>query len=592
MSVPGLSNGAWQYWNKAQKHLTMINPTVFLLALTLLHVAVWAQPDGDPDVQPAELLGKPYHQKLEAIHRFYGKVLDFKNDTVGAYAAIDQLRQAARQYRDNEAVLEADLLEALFDFRGKTAPLKKMYHMAQQGREQRVLHIACRATYVIALHHWDDEQYELSFRWYASLDSLLQQVTVTEFPNKVAYLQEIGEKYMRFGDFPRAMAYFEQVVSVPRSDFYERDWKHAMNNMGLVFQQQDSLDRADECFNKVLTRNTKDSEIWEGIVSGNLGYCQYLREKYAAAIPLFQRDIDIAIKYGDFALAAGSAIPMADILIRQRLLPQAKSYIDSAYVFIHRSGQTDRLRRLFPVMSKWYAASGNPDRSARYMDSAITAGEQYHRKFNALQMLRANQSVMASQREAALQQLRADSHREINRRNMILAGLILLAVLGVFWAYKQRKANEIKLKDRDLQLLAADRELQKARYQLNEFARTMAEKNQLLEAHAKAEKTKENSDLIEQLTKQVVLTNEDWIRFSTLFGKVYPGFQHQLKLRYPALTPAEIRCLAMEKLYFSNSEMAALQGISTNAVMVTKHRIRKKLGFSSHAELVGFVHSL
>jgi len=57
------------------------------------------------------------------------------------------------------------------------------------------------------------------------------------------------------------------------------------------------------------------------------------------------------------------------------------------------------------------------------------------------------------------------------------------------------------------------------------------------------------------------------------------ALQHQLKLRYPALIPAEVRCLAMEKLRFSNTEMAALQGISTNAVMVTKHRIRKKLGF-------------
>jgi len=571
----------------------MINlPLFFLTGLTLLHITAWAQSDNNSDTKPAELLGKPYNQKLDAIHRFYGKVINLQNDAAKAYAAIDELRQAARRYRDNEAEMEADLLEALFDFRGKTAPLKKMYRMAQRGKEMRIWHIACRATYVIALHHWDDEQYELSFRWYASLDSLLQQVTVTKFPNKVAYLQEIGGKYMRFGDYPRAMAYFGKVVGVPTSDFYERDWKHAMNNMGLIFQQQDSLDRADECFNNVLTRNKNDSEVWEGIVSGNLGYSQYLRGNYATAIPLFQRDIDIAIKYGDYALAAGSAIPMADILIRQRLLPRAKSYIDSAYAFIYRSGQTDRLRKLFPVMSKWHARSGNPEMSARYLDSAITAGERYHRKFNALQMLRANQSIMASQREAALQQLRADSQRQINRRNLILAGLMLLTVLGAFWGYRQRKASEIKLKDRDLQLLAADRELQDARYQLSEFARTMAEKNQLLEAHAKAEKTNENGELIEQLTKQVVLTNEDWTRFSTLFGKVYPGFQHQLKLRYPALTPAEIRCLAMEKLHFSNAEMAALQGISTNAVMVTKHRIRKKLGFPSHAELVGFVQSL
>src|SRR5690606_10634039 len=101
-----------------------------------------------------------------------------------------------------------------------------------------------------------------------------------------------------------------------------------------------------------------------------------------------------------------------------------------------------------------------------------------------------------------------------------------------------------------------------------------------------------NQELIEQLANQVELTDEDWTRFSTLFGKVYLGFQHQLKVRYPTLTPAEIRCLSMEKLCFSNKEMAALQGISTSTVMATKHRIRKKLGVTSQAEVVALVQSI
>lgn len=549
-------------------------------------------PGAIAQAQVNELLHRPYHLKLDVIHRFYKEVIDLRPDSVQAYAVTDRLRQAARQAGDRESELEADLAEALFDFRGQGAPLKKMYRMAQLGKDRGIPHIACRATYIIALHHWDDEEYELSFRWYASLDSLLQQVSTAEFPNKVAYLQHIGEKYLRFGDHSRALGYFEHAVAAPQAEFYEHDWKHAMNNMGLVYQQQDSLDKADACFERILTRNTRDSEVWEGIVSGNLGYNQYLRGNLEAAIPLLQRDGDIAIRYGDYALAAGSFIPLADILTRMGMLPQAKSHIDSAYAFIRRSGQTDRLRRLFPVMGKWYASSGDAASSARYMDSAIMAGEQYHRKFSALRMLRATQERMASQREADVQRLRAEGQRQMNRRNILLGGLAFCLFIGGFWAYKQRKANEIALKDRDLRLLEADRELQDARSQLDAFARTVAEKNQLLEAHAKAAKTTENRELIEQLSQQVVLTDADWERFSTLFGKVYPGFQHQLKSRYPTLTPAEIRCLSMEKLRFSNKEMAALQGISTSTVMSTKHHIRKKIGLTSHVEVVDLVQSI
>src|SRR5690606_25796770 len=193
--------------------------------------------------------------------------------------------------------------------------------------------------------------------------------------------------------------------------------------------------------------------------------------------------------------------------------------------------------------------------------------------------------------EADLQRLQAESQRQVNQRNLILGGLVFCVLIGVFWAYKQRKANEFALKDRDLRLLEAGSELQDARIQLDDFARTIAEKNRLLAAYAKTEQTAETRELVEQLSKQVVLTDDDWSRFSTLFGKVYPGFQYQLKTRYPTLTPAEIRCLSMEKLRFSNKEMAALQGISTSTVLATKHRIRKKLGIGSHAQVIDLIQS-
>lgn len=538
------------------------------------------------------LLNKPYPQKLNAIHRLYMQVIDINPDSARAYGVIGDLRRAANRVGDRETALEADLLEALFDYRClPAASLRKMHEMVRRGKRERIWNIACRATYVIARQYWDGQEYEQAFRWFASLDSLLAEVTVTDFPNKVGYLKDIGDAYYRFGDYHRAIAYFTEATTGNVPEFFESEWKHAMNNMGLAYQQLDSLELSDRCFQQLRVHNAHDTEVWEGIASGNLGYNQYLRGNYGAAIPLFQRDIDIAIAHGDYGLAAGSAIPLADIRTRQGLLDRAKPDIDSAYAFIHRSGQTDRLRLLYPVMNKWYAVAGHPEMAARYMDSTLVANERYQEKFNALRLLRASQEIMASQREAAMHQLRATSQRKINERNLILGSLALCLLLGAFWSYKQRKANELALKDRDLQLLEADRELKDARIQLNEFARAVAEKNQLLEAHDSAKQRNDNHELIEQLNHQVVLTDDDWTRFSTLFGKVYPGFQHQLKVRYPTLTPAEIRCLSMEKLRFSNKEMAALQGISTSTVMATKHRIRKKLGIASHAQVIDLIQS-
>jgi len=556
------------------------------LVMALLHICslTFAQYEG--------LLNKPYNQKLQAIHDFYNRIIVDEPDSAHAYTYIDQFRKAARIAGDDESVLEADLAEALFDFRRLEHSLAKMYRMEQIGKEKRILHIACRAAYVIAQDRWENQSYEQAFRSYATLDSLLQQVDVAGFPNKITYLNDIGRAHYEFGDYQRAVPYFREATQHGVHPFFENAWKHAMNNLGLVYQKLDRLSLSDSCFRQIFTHNDTDSEVWAGIAAGNLGYNQYLLGNDAVAIPLLQKDINIALKYGDFGLASGSATPMADILTRRGELPAAKRYLDSAYAYIYRSGQTDRLRRLFPVMSKWHAASGKAADAARYMDSTMVANEQYYAKFSGLKMLRASQEQMASRREADLQRLQAEGQRQVNQRNLILGGLVFCVLIGVFWVYKQRKANELALKDRDLRLLEAGSELQDARIQLDDFARTIAEKNRLLAAYAKTEQTAETRELVEQLSKQVVLTDDDWSRFSTLFGKVYPGFQYQLKTRYPTLTPAEIRCLSMEKLRFSNKEMAALQGISTSTVLATKHRIRKKLDIGSHTEIIELIQSI
>ena len=540
--------------------------------------------------QYAELAGKPYNQRLDAIHRLYRDVVELKVDTSVVADTLAGMRSLADRLGDKELSLEADLLEAFYDYRNISGDVNGLERVMEAGIRQHVHHIAIRAAYVLGNHHWEQSAYEYAFRWYARLDSLMQPVSVIDFPNKVAYLKQIGFAHYHFGDYRLAIDYFRMATQEPITPFYERDWKHCLNNMGLTYQKLGQLDRADSCFLAIFANNTLDKEVWEGIASGNLGYNQYLRHNYTEAIPLFERDIRIALKYSDYGLAAGSATPLADILVKQGELAIAKPYIDSAYSYIARSGQTDRMRLLYPVMGRWYAARGDAARASLYIDSMQEATARHQEKFNALKLLRAKQQVMASHREASLQLLRTESQQKLNQRNLILAGLLVALLIILFLGYRMRKLNELRIKDRDLKLFTTARELQGARGQLETLAR---------EATAKSLRTQElersggavdgNDALIEQLTRQAVLTDEGWRRFSELLNRVHPGFQQTLTERYPTLTPAEVRCLAMEKLQFGNKEMAALQGISTNAVMVTKHRIRRKLDLPGQQALERFV---
>lgn len=533
--------------------------------------------------QFSELVGKPYHERLDAISRLYRMADEERAVFADTLVAM---RDLAKRLNDQELLLEADLLEVFYDFQNRTgAPdLDAVHDVIHRAQREQVVHIACRANQMIAKYHWGTWDYERAFRCYGRQDSLFRYVTAADFPDKTLYLKDIGEAYYHFGDYRQAIGYFEQVVDNPHP-FFESAWKHALNTMGLAYQELGNWDKADSCFLQVLSNNHSDTEIWEGIVAGNLGYGQYVQGNLDAARPLLEKDIRIAEKYQDLGLAAGSSIPLASILTSMGMLSEAKALLDQAETYIERSEQSDRRRHLYPALSRWYMAADQPREAARYLDSALVAEKRYNEKFSGLLLMRANQEIMASQRETALQELRAASERQIKRRNLVLSALFFLVLLIGVVAYRQRQANRLRQQETDLKLLRADRELYEVRRELDELARSVSQNEEAIQ-HM------ESDALIEQLNRQVVLTEEGWNKFSDLFGKLYPGYQHRLKEEYPSLTPAEIRCLAMEKLHYTNKEMAALQGISANAVMVTKHRIRKKLGLPSQEEVTRFVQAI
>jgi hypothetical protein len=88
----------------------------------------------------------------------------------------------------------------------------------------------------------------------------------------------------------------------------------------------------------------------------------------------------------------------------------------------------------------------------------------------------------------------------------------------------------------------------------------------------------ERSQYLEQLMQSTILTEDDWLRFQTVFEKVHPGFMEEQKALYPDLTPAELRYLVLEKLQLSTHEMANMLGVSDKTVRQTRVRLRRKTG--------------
>jgi DNA-binding CsgD family transcriptional regulator len=145
------------------------------------------------------------------------------------------------------------------------------------------------------------------------------------------------------------------------------------------------------------------------------------------------------------------------------------------------------------------------------------------------------------------------------------------------YAYdSQRKKFLTKQLLTQQQLHSQEEELLRATEQLQLFTRRISEKNILIEDLQQRIGSNVPSDALQQLQQSILLTDEQWENFRLLFEQVHQGFLGRLRAKLPQLTPAEIRFLALAKLQFSNKEMAAMLGVSSQNIRTIWYRLRKK----------------
>lgn len=115
------------------------------------------------------------------------------------------------------------------------------------------------------------------------------------------------------------------------------------------------------------------------------------------------------------------------------------------------------------------------------------------------------------------------------------------------------------------------------------YVRELEAENERL-THEKAS-TPGEAESARGLYEGQILTEEDWTAFRTQFNSAHAGFLVRLREKFPGLTGAETRLLALSKLRLTTREMAARLGISPETVRQTRWRLKKKLELPEEQDL-------
>lgn len=354
----------------------------------------------------------------------------------------------------------------------------------------------------------------------------------------------------------------------------------------MSYQALSRLDSSDLYFNKALRSNyISKGKIYYSIILGNIGHNFYLKKDYTKAIPLLQQDMNRAIEEGRKGLAVGSATTLANIYLEQGKPEKVKPLIDSIFSFIRASRQWERLKLVYPVVSRYYAAIGDLRQSDQYLDSALSYNDSMSRKFTSLQLARAQQKTERAQIQARQQAFQSAGRQGRKLQFIFLLASILLVTSAILIYIRQSKRNKGRQEQKEQQLQKFKLELSKAEAQIQDFHTRLATQSQQIE-QMELQQTGNSADhILNELRQRAILTDENWLAFRTSFDQVHHGFIDRLQEKHPRISPAEIRVLVLARLHFSTKEMGTALGISPGSVRVTWHRLRKKLNISDSVSI-------
>jgi DNA-binding CsgD family transcriptional regulator len=543
---------------------------------------------------------KPYLHNRDSVFNFAEVVmiLSYNGDSATAFKILDSATRHAQQIDD--IVLEKDVALIHASLKDWHTPqryraLHTILQLKQWTADNHNDYLWLRACNILARFYYFNEQYDLAFEQYLEEWPKLQAIPDSLFPEKKKNIQFIGNAFYAFGEYRKSIYFLLESLKVRTSSTNSIDNLTVLNTLGMCYRQLNMYDSSNYYF-KAVSGQDDCTMIWKRIADGNLGENYVNQGLYSQAIPLLQEEFAGTYGIGDRGLTVHAAMYLAETGFRTGNLTEATRHTKFAQQFLeatkNKAGHSLepywRFYHLFSLLSRLYAAEGKLQLASIYADSAAAAKDSITRQFSALNLLRAQQKNDRQLHEQNLGKLR---QKKIRERNIMLS-VGVFACFTTLWLYgRQRRRHRYQQLIKDMELQKVRKDMENANAQLLEFKRHITEKNSLL-VKLETKLGDSNSEVIKELHRSSILTNEEWERFRHLFEKVHDGYLQDLKLKIPNISPAEMRFMALARLGFSNKEMAASLGVSVEAIRSVWHRFRRKLALPDDTSLESFVQSI
>jgi len=377
---------------------------------------------------------KGFEKAIDDLYEYYEDVFFHLSDE-GKKTELAKMRDMAKTMKSKSLENEVVLLENLCLPENNEEQIlhkaEKLKSLIKESARNSNLLIEIRSMEALFDLHWRSMNYAKAFHQIHLLEKRLQDISDDVCMCRGQVYFRIGEAYYFFRDYEKAIPYLRKAIG-PAQHYCDRANLNALNLIGSYFNLKGESDSAQYYFRQAYNSydKVKSRSVFDAMSLSNLGHTFVKKGDYDEAIPYYRAGLAYILINSDYERASDVTLGLANCYLAKGDTRKTKQLIDSTLLFINRSGNVNLNRALYPLMSKYYAKTGNIRQAEAFLDSAVIVNERYLEKYNNLHVLRAEQEVFEAESAAKDDELKYQQEKFNDR--LIYGGVIISLIFTAF----------------------------------------------------------------------------------------------------------------------------------------------------------------
>lgn len=443
--------------------------------------------------------------------------------------------------------------------------------------------------------------YLYQYRDYESMMPILLHVIekIKKLPTNEIILpgesyKKIGWIMQTLGDYPESLFY----LNLAKKSTLKKSSEYAtiIDNIGLNYFKMGNIKAAESCFKQTafLAKQVGD-EVRYAKALGNLALVQQHKGNFQSAISLIKKDIEISEKNQSNQNTMYASILLAEIYINNNELSKAEEILKKAENISNSKSYFKKSElQIIKLRLEILKQQDKTDNELTLRRRMIVLDDSIKNKDGDIALNEASWMIRKERFQQNINKANDQVKHESVLKNIYAAiiGMVFLLALFIFLNFKKQLKNrqldyEQKVSLFELDKLKIEQKLSQAHENLGAQVDYLKEKNfQIKKLKVEINQIKESSSnylekdkrKLDTLLGSHLMTENNWNAFKREFQKENPEFYKLLQEDFPEITDSNKRIILLQKLDFSNNEIAELLGITTEAVKKSKQRLKKKLG--------------